>query len=273
VAVGALAAGRIDETRTADVAFLAASCVRSQPPYSRSICWGLSRRRRSAARDTRAAGTMRRGGATRSVAAGPVLIEGAFVAGLVALVPWLALLGLAALPVAFRSAVLRDRALKSRGGAHFTILPRGTRSRGPNDSIHARCPLRLYERGYGSRYSRIGRCARSDSPARRQRGRKTTLMRIAAGSKSPTREPSLVDGWICGPMRSKPGATCLRSGPADLTPFATVSENFDPRRTTARARPRLRGSHARNGRPRLLGRRTIASCPHGQRGVRCLRRR
>jgi len=60
----------------------------------------------------RAASAMRRGGNSRTAASGPVLIEGAFASGLIALAPWLALAALAAIPVALRSAIERDRALK-----------------------------------------------------------------------------------------------------------------------------------------------------------------
>lgn len=60
----------------------------------------------------RAAAAMRRGGTARSAAAGPVLIEGAFAAGLIALLPWIALASLVLLTPAFRGAVARDRSLK-----------------------------------------------------------------------------------------------------------------------------------------------------------------
>ena len=61
---------------------------------------------------TRATAAMRRDGRARSAAAGPVLIEGAFTAVLVALLPWIALVTLAALPLAFRDAARRERALR-----------------------------------------------------------------------------------------------------------------------------------------------------------------
>jgi hypothetical protein len=60
----------------------------------------------------RAAAAMRRGGTALTAAWGPVLIEGAFASGLIALAPWLALAALAAIPSALRSAIERDRALK-----------------------------------------------------------------------------------------------------------------------------------------------------------------
>jgi hypothetical protein len=60
----------------------------------------------------RAAAAMRRGRDSRSPASGPVLVEGAFASGLVALVPWLAIAALASLPFALRSAIERERALK-----------------------------------------------------------------------------------------------------------------------------------------------------------------
>lgn len=60
----------------------------------------------------RAAAAMRRGGDSRTPASGPVLVEGAFASGLVALVPWLAIAALAALPFALRLAIERERALK-----------------------------------------------------------------------------------------------------------------------------------------------------------------
>ena len=60
----------------------------------------------------RAAAAMRRGGESRSAASGPVMIEGAFAAGFIALLPWLGIVALAAVPLAVRAAVLRERALK-----------------------------------------------------------------------------------------------------------------------------------------------------------------
>jgi hypothetical protein len=60
----------------------------------------------------RAAAAMRRGGESRTPASGPVLVEGAFASGLVALVPWLGLAALAAVPIALRLAIERERALK-----------------------------------------------------------------------------------------------------------------------------------------------------------------
>jgi hypothetical protein len=60
----------------------------------------------------RAAAAMRRGGASRSAASGPVLVEGAFLGGLIALVPWLSIVALAVLPIGLRAAVQRERALK-----------------------------------------------------------------------------------------------------------------------------------------------------------------
>jgi hypothetical protein len=60
----------------------------------------------------RAAAAMRRGGDSRSAASGPVLIEGAFASGLIALLPWLGIAALASLPFALRAAVERERALK-----------------------------------------------------------------------------------------------------------------------------------------------------------------
>jgi hypothetical protein len=60
----------------------------------------------------RAAGAMRRGGEFRSAASGPVLVEGAFASGLIALLPWLGWAALAAIPLAWRRATERERALK-----------------------------------------------------------------------------------------------------------------------------------------------------------------
>jgi hypothetical protein len=60
----------------------------------------------------RAAAAMRRGGKSRSAASGPVLIEGAFASGLIALIPWLAIAALVAVPLALRAAVQRDQAQK-----------------------------------------------------------------------------------------------------------------------------------------------------------------
>jgi hypothetical protein len=60
----------------------------------------------------RAAAAMRRGGDSRSAASGPVLVEGAFASGLIALLPWLGVAALAAAPFAFRVAIGRERALK-----------------------------------------------------------------------------------------------------------------------------------------------------------------
>jgi hypothetical protein len=74
---------------------------------------------------TRAAAAMRRGGTARSAAAGPVLIEGAFAAGLVALVPWIALASLLIIPPAFRDAVTRDRSLKVTRWRALHHLPAG----------------------------------------------------------------------------------------------------------------------------------------------------
>jgi hypothetical protein len=66
----------------------------------------------------RAVAAMRRGGESRSAASGPVLIEGAFAGGLIALLPWLAIAALAAGPIALRAAVERERAQKvTRWGA------------------------------------------------------------------------------------------------------------------------------------------------------------
>jgi hypothetical protein len=59
-----------------------------------------------------AAAAMRRGGDSRTPASGPVLVEGAFASGVVALVPWLGLVALAAVPFALRLAIERERALK-----------------------------------------------------------------------------------------------------------------------------------------------------------------
>ena len=55
---------------------------------------------------------MRRGGDSRSAASGPVFVEGAFVRGLVALLPWLGLVALSVVPLGLRAAVERERALK-----------------------------------------------------------------------------------------------------------------------------------------------------------------
>jgi hypothetical protein len=60
----------------------------------------------------RAAAAMRRGGESRTPASGPVLVEGAFASGLVALIPWLGLAAVATVPFALRLAVERGRALK-----------------------------------------------------------------------------------------------------------------------------------------------------------------
>jgi hypothetical protein len=60
----------------------------------------------------RAAAAMRQGGSSRSPASGPLIVEGAFASGLVALVPWLSIAALAAVPFALRSATERERALK-----------------------------------------------------------------------------------------------------------------------------------------------------------------
>jgi hypothetical protein len=60
----------------------------------------------------RAAAAMRRGGDSLSAASGPVLLEGAFASGLVALVPWLGLAAVACIPLALRFAIERERALK-----------------------------------------------------------------------------------------------------------------------------------------------------------------
>lgn len=60
----------------------------------------------------RAAAAMRRGGESRSAASGPVLIEGVFASAFIALLPWLGIVALAAIPVALRAAVERERALK-----------------------------------------------------------------------------------------------------------------------------------------------------------------
>ena len=60
----------------------------------------------------RAAAAMRRGGESRSAASGPVLIEGAFTSALIALLPWLGIAALAAIPLALRAAIERERALK-----------------------------------------------------------------------------------------------------------------------------------------------------------------
>lgn len=60
----------------------------------------------------RAAAAMRRGGASRSAALGPVLIEGAFASGLLALLPWLGFAALAAIPFTLRAAAHREQGLK-----------------------------------------------------------------------------------------------------------------------------------------------------------------
>jgi hypothetical protein len=60
----------------------------------------------------RAAGAMRRERGFRLAASAPVLAEGAFARGLIALAPWLTLGALAAMPLALRSAIERDRSLK-----------------------------------------------------------------------------------------------------------------------------------------------------------------
>ena len=60
----------------------------------------------------RAAAAMRRRGESRSAASGPILIEGTFASGLLALVPWLGLMALAAVPFALRFAIESERALK-----------------------------------------------------------------------------------------------------------------------------------------------------------------
>ncbi len=60
----------------------------------------------------RAAGAMRRAPERRTGAAGEIVLEGALLAALVALVPWSALLALAALPWAVRAAAERERRQK-----------------------------------------------------------------------------------------------------------------------------------------------------------------
>jgi hypothetical protein len=60
----------------------------------------------------RAAAAMRRGDDFRSAALGPVLMEGAFASGLIALIPWLGYAALATVPFALRGATERERALK-----------------------------------------------------------------------------------------------------------------------------------------------------------------
>lgn len=60
----------------------------------------------------RAAGAVRRAPESSSGASGEILSEGLFAAGLVALVPWLSLLALAAAPLALRSAAERERRQK-----------------------------------------------------------------------------------------------------------------------------------------------------------------
>jgi hypothetical protein len=60
----------------------------------------------------RAATAMRRGGITRTAAWGSVLIEGGFLSALIALLPWLTVVALGAIPLALRVAVARERALK-----------------------------------------------------------------------------------------------------------------------------------------------------------------
>ncbi len=60
----------------------------------------------------RAAGAMRRAPERRMGAAGEILLEGSLLAALVALLPWTALLALAAAPWALRSAAARDRRQK-----------------------------------------------------------------------------------------------------------------------------------------------------------------
>lgn len=60
----------------------------------------------------RAAGAMRRAPERRTGAAGEVLLEGSLLSALVALLPWTALLALAALPWAVRAAAERDRRQK-----------------------------------------------------------------------------------------------------------------------------------------------------------------
>ncbi len=57
----------------------------------------------------RGAGAVRHGVGTRAGPATPLLVEGALVAGLVALLPWLAVVALAAAPLARRAAAERDR--------------------------------------------------------------------------------------------------------------------------------------------------------------------
>ncbi len=60
----------------------------------------------------RAAGAMRRAPERRMGAAGEILLEGSLLAALVALLPWTALLALAAAPWALRAAAARDRQQK-----------------------------------------------------------------------------------------------------------------------------------------------------------------
>jgi hypothetical protein len=55
---------------------------------------------------------MRRGGDTRTAVWGSVLLEGAFLSALIALLPWLTILALGAVPLALRRAVVRERGLK-----------------------------------------------------------------------------------------------------------------------------------------------------------------
>lgn len=60
----------------------------------------------------RAAAAMRRGDDFRWAALVPVLVEGAFASGLIALLPWMGCAALAAIPLALRDATERERALK-----------------------------------------------------------------------------------------------------------------------------------------------------------------
>ena len=60
----------------------------------------------------RAAGAMRRAPERRTGAAGEIVFEGALLAALVALLPWTALLPLAATPWALRAAAERERRQK-----------------------------------------------------------------------------------------------------------------------------------------------------------------
>lgn len=98
---------------TGDIAFLSVAClpiaavvVSLDPRAALAVCSLIP------FLSARAAAAMRRDGNARSAASGPVLVEGAFAAALVALAPWLGTAALVAIPLAFRHAVRRERALK-----------------------------------------------------------------------------------------------------------------------------------------------------------------